>query len=100
MCKSYISYYLCDAEMAGEEDDRGGMQPLFYRRSVGFEVPSSGRECRCFICCGPRAQRKRPNDTGDRWTCGGRGEQITANKLMSRFVSVVFNTDKEIERIL
>ncbi|KYN42474.1 hypothetical protein ALC56_03105 [Trachymyrmex septentrionalis] len=24
------------------------MQPLLYRRSVGFEVPSSGRECRCF----------------------------------------------------
>lgn len=29
-----------------------------------------------------------------------RGEQITPNKLASRFVSVVFNTDKEIERIL
>lgn len=30
----------------------------------------------------------------------GKGEQITPNKLVSRFVSVVFNTDKEIERIL
>lgn len=27
-------------------------------------------------------------------------ERITPNKLVSRFVSVVFNTDKEIERIL
>ncbi|KAL2715884.1 hypothetical protein V1478_013560, partial [Vespula squamosa] len=26
------------------EDDRGGMQALLYRRSVGFGVPSSGTE--------------------------------------------------------
>jgi len=66
--------------MEGGEDDRGGMQPLLYRRSVGFEVPSSGRECRCFICCGPRAKGKRVNDIedlniGDRWIRGGREEK-------------------------
>ncbi|EFN64188.1 hypothetical protein EAG_08999 [Camponotus floridanus] len=73
LCKSCISY-LCVVEALEEKgDDRGGMQPLFYRRSVGFEVPSSGRECRCFICCGPREERKRPgNDTADRWWARGR----------------------------
>lgn len=90
-----------------EENDRGGMQPLLYRRSVGFEVPSSGRECRCFICLrGPRGEKKAgryprgPGESGERKRKDRRASrQITSNKRVSRFVSAVFNTDKQIERI-
>lgn len=79
-----------------------------------------GEECnRCFIdeawvskcrplvenagalsAAGPARREKGRTIPGTGGPVGGRGEQITANKLVSRFVSVVFNTDKEIERIL
>lgn len=82
-----------------------------------------GEECnRCFIdeawvskcrllaenagalsAAGPARREKGrtiPGGTGGPGGGGGDGEQITPNKLVSRFVSVVFNTDKEIERIL
>lgn len=42
--------------------DRGGMQPLLYRRSVGFEVAVFWPENAGALSAGP-AKRKRPNDT-------------------------------------
>lgn len=62
--------------------DRGGMQPLFYRRSVGFEVPSSGRECRCFYL--PRALETRREKKSGRDT-GGRGPRREGRRWSGLF---------------
>lgn len=40
------------------------MQPLVYRRSVGFGVPSSGRECRCFISRAEATRREKGRSKG------------------------------------
>lgn len=52
-----------------------------------------------YLLQAPRAEKKAERYRGP-VDPRGEGEQITPNKLVSKFVSVVFNTDKEIERIL
>lgn len=58
------------------------MQPLVYRRSVGFGVPSSWPRMQVLYLRGHVGQK-------------GRSERITPNKLLSRCVSTVFNGDTE-----
>ncbi|KAF7409575.1 hypothetical protein HZH68_003956 [Vespula germanica] len=55
------------------EDDRGGMQALLYRRSVGFGVPSSGTENAGALSSFQRHRRRVAGDGTKRGGGGGGG---------------------------